>query len=199
MAVDLCNKGFSIIPDALPGEASNALVTNLGATDQADFHQASIGRKSDSTRNRFIRRNRICWIDEDNPALAAWTRWIAELQSFLNRQLFLGLYSFESHYSLYEKGDCYRRHLDAFRGERNRIVSLVTYLNQGWQPDQGGELILYPEFQDPIQVTPAFGTLVLFLSEEIPHEVLTTSRSRLGVAGWFRVNANINNQVDPPR
>lgn len=107
----------------------------------------------------------------------------------MNRHLFLGLDSFESHLALYQPGNFYRRHTDAFRGERNRVVSLVAYLNEGWQPDQGGELVLYPDNLAPIKVTPEIGTVVLFLSEEIPHEVLVTQRTRFGVAGWFRVRS----------
>ncbi|MBV1883381.1 MAG: 2OG-Fe(II) oxygenase [Pseudomonadales bacterium] len=36
------------------------------------------------------------------------------------------------------------------------------------------------------------GTLVLFLSETFPHEVLKSQRQRLSLTGWFRVNANNN-------
>jgi SM-20-related protein len=49
-------------------------------------------------------------------------------------------------------------------------------------------------------VTPELGTVVLFLSEEIPHEVLPAHRNRLGVAGWFRVNTSAAiEKVDPSR
>jgi len=49
-----------------------------------------------------------------------------------------------------------------------------------------------------IKVVPLFGTIVVFLSEEFPHEVLPARRDRFSVAGWFRVNASINNKIDPP-
>jgi SM-20-related protein len=41
--------------------------------------------------------------------------------------------------------------------------------------------------------------MVLFLSEEIPHEVLPAHTDRASIAGWFRLNTSINNQIDPPR
>ncbi|MGB0443129.1 MAG: 2OG-Fe(II) oxygenase, partial [Pseudohongiellaceae bacterium] len=114
--------------------------------------------------------------------------------------LFLGLFSFESHFSHYQSGDFYRKHLDAFKGEANRVLSLVTYLNRGWEPDQGGELVIYsPEDgTELVKVTPMFATLVLFLSEEFNHEVLSTSRNRYSVAGWFRLNGSIKDSIDPP-
>ena len=119
---------------------------------------------------------------------------------FRSRRLFLGLFSFESHFSHYQSGDFYRKHLDAFKGEANRVLSLVTYLNRGWEPNQGGELVIYsPEDgTELVKVTPMFATLVLFLSEEFSHEVLPTARNRYSVAGWFRLNSSINQHIDPP-
>ena len=53
-----------------------------------------------------------------------------------------------------------------------------------------GELVLFTgdESDTPIIVTPQFGTTVVFLSVEIPHEVLMTNSDRISIAGWFRVN-----------
>jgi SM-20-related protein len=50
-----------------------------------------------------------------------------------------------------------------------------------------------------IRVVPLHGTVVVFLSEEFPHEVLPAHRDRHSIAGWFRVNASIGNAIDPPR
>ena len=47
-------------------------------------------------------------------------------------------------------------------------------------------------------VTPSFGTIVVFLSEEFPHEVLPAKRDRYSIAGWFRLNSSIANNIDPP-
>ena len=54
-----------------------------------------------------------------------------------------------------------------------------------------GELVLYKNDQDVngIKVLPEFGTLVIFLSEEFPHEVLPALRDRYAIAGWFHINA----------
>ncbi len=50
-----------------------------------------------------------------------------------------------------------------------------------------------------LSVTPAFATLVVFLSEEVPHEVRPAKRDRYSIAGWYRVNNSLNDQIDPPR
>jgi len=43
------------------------------------------------------------------------------------------------------------------------------------------------------------GNLAVFRGDESPHEVLAADRDRYSVAGWFRVNGSINQQLDPPR
>ena len=201
IATDLESQGYTILPDALPEPVRAALLDYLACLETERFHAAAIGRGQDQMRNRFVRRDRIHWIDETDPRARAWLDWTQALRAYLNRRLFLGLFSFESHFSFYQPGDFYKKHVDAFIGRSNRVLSLVTYLNKGWEPDQGGELVLYPaRGEEPLlKVQPAFGTLVLFLSTEFPHEVLPARRERFGVAGWFRINSSINDNIDPPR
>jgi SM-20-related protein len=193
--------GYVVLPGALPEAVANSLLDYLAEQEQADFHRAAIGRGVDEMRNSFIRRDRIRWIEEGDAGSQIWLQWAHALRVYLNRRLFLGLFSFESHFSFYQPGDFYKKHLDAFRGESNRVLSLVTYLNRGWEPDQGGELLIYAEdgAEELLTVQPGFATLVLFLSEQFPHEVRPTQRERFAVAGWYRVNGSVNEQIDPPR
>ena len=39
-------------------------------------------------------------------------------------------------------------------------------------------------------VVPSGGSLVVFLSGEVPHEVLPATRERLSLTGWFRRRGN---------
>lgn len=201
IALGLERDGYVVLPAALPEAVADSLLDYLAEQEKADFHRAAIGRGNEEMHNSFVRRDRIRWIEETEPGSQLWLRWAHDLRVYLNRRLFLGLFSFESHFSFYQAGDFYRKHLDAFRGESNRVLSLVTYLNRGWQSDQGGELVLFkPDGEEELlMVQPGFATLVLFLSEEFPHEVRPTNRDRFAVAGWFRVNGSINEQIDPPR
>lgn len=204
-------RGYVVLPAALPEAVAASLLDYLTDiltdNDGSRFYAARIGRGSDQMRNQFVRRDRIYWIDERHPGSTEWLAWAERLKRYLNRRLFLGLFSFESHFSSYREGDFYRKHRDAFRGECNRVLSLVTYLNKGWEPGQGGELVLFEadsetgidSDQELVTVQPGFATLVVFLSEEFPHEVRATVRERYAVAGWFRVNASGAGAVDPPR
>ncbi|GAA0860148.1 2OG-Fe(II) oxygenase [Aliiglaciecola litoralis] len=200
IAKDIQDKGFSINPCALPHMLGESLAGHLHSMPQFNFEQAGIGRESEHSVNNFVRTDDICWITGESDAGRRWLEWNSSLQTFLNRRLFLGLFSFESHFAHYSPGDFYKRHFDAFKGEANRVLSVVVYLNHAWQPDDGGELVIYQNEQDQegIKVTPSFGTMVVFLSEEFPHEVLPASRDRFSIASWYRVNSSTSEKADPP-
>lgn len=197
---DIYTQGYSIKPAALPPTLSNALFTHQQLMEAHKFKNAGIGRGDNYLKNDFVRTDKISWITGESEAGQQWLTWTADLQRFLNRRLFLGLFSFESHFAHYRPGDYYKRHLDAFQGESNRILSVVVYFNNNWLPGEGGELILYKNKRDKegIKVVPLMGTIVVFLSEEFPHEVLPATRDRYSIAGWFRINTSIADKVDPP-
>ena len=198
---DLTEKGYSIQVAALPPNLTDSLLQHVTVMSEHKFDAAGIGRKQDQTVNSFVRRDEICWINGDSDAGRDWLDWSSQLQYYLNKRLFLGLFSFESHFAHYGVGDFYKRHLDAFKGQNNRILSLVVYLNPNWALDDGGELVLYADEHDRIgtKVTPTLGTIAVFLSEEFPHEVLPAKRDRYSIAGWFRVNTSTAIKVDPPQ
>tara|TARA_R110002073_G_scaffold39534_3_gene112730 strand:+ start:1806 stop:2480 length:675 start_codon:yes stop_codon:yes gene_type:complete len=204
IATGLEQRGLVILPGAMPLEITNCLQEEFSRLGSPAFRRAGIGRGHAQSVNRFVRRDRIHWIDESSQHAASWLTWADELRRYLNRRLYLGLFSFESQFAVYEPGAFYKRHVDAFRGEANRVLSIVVYLNQGWAPDQGGELVIYEAddsgMENTIRVTPELGTVAVFLSEEFPHEVLPVSRSRYSVAGWYRLNSSAGlDQIDPPQ
>ncbi|MDO6680499.1 MULTISPECIES: 2OG-Fe(II) oxygenase [unclassified Shewanella] len=201
IAQDIEAKGYSIRPTALADALANNLFNHQQGIEADKFEEAGIGRGGEYLKNEFVRTDAISWITNGSEAGRDWLTWTANLQSFLNRRLFLGLFSFESHFAHYGPGDYYKRHYDAFKGEANRVLSIVVYFNRAWSASDGGELVLYQDNFDKegIKVMPLLGTIVTFLSEEFPHEVLAAKRDRYSIAGWFRVNTSIAAKVDPPR
>ncbi len=206
IANDIIEKGYSIRPYALPENLTNLLLHHITELPESNFKRAGIGRAKDHIINDFIRTDEISWITGNSEAGSAWISWTAALQAYLNRRLFLGLFSFESHFARYTKGDFYKKHKDAFKGEGNRVLSVVVYLNQHWSADDAGELVIYDKNlpasavidNKKVTVIPSFGTIVVFLSEEFVHEVLPAKRDRYSIAGWFRLNNSIANNIDPP-
>ncbi|MCB1907520.1 MAG: 2OG-Fe(II) oxygenase [Rhodocyclaceae bacterium] len=201
IACGLATHGHSVIEGALPLPLASALAGEVREMSDAAFRPATIGRSRDRMLNGFVRRDAIHWIDGRSDAERAWLAWSAQLQTYLNRRLFLGLFSFECHFAHYPPGAFYKRHLDAFRGDANRILTTVLYLNPAWGELDGGELLLYADDggEPLLRLAPALGTLAVFLSEEFPHEVLPAQRDRYSIAGWFRVNTSNAGRVDPPR
>ena len=200
IAQDVERQGYSICPAALPEDLAVSLYLYQQSIGAEQFINAGIGRGDAYLKNEFVRTDEICWINGESVAGKQWLNWAERLQVFLNRRLFLGLFSFESHFAHYHPGDYYKKHYDAFKGEANRVLSVVVYLNPGWNSEDGGELVLYKDDNDKegIRVVPLMGTVVVFLSETFPHEVLPTIRDRYSIAGWFRVNTSVSDKVDPP-
>lgn len=206
IAEDLISKSWSVVDGALPPGLSLNLLTTIQSHNVPEFNEAGTGRNRDHQLNPFVRRDRIRWISGESDAELDWLQWSGALQHYLNRRLFLGLFSFESHFAHYGPGDFYKKHVDAFKPNGNergarREVSLVTYLNPAWQPEDGGELLIYDaDGSEVIQrVLPRQGTVVVFLSTEVPHEVLPAKRDRFSIAGWFRLNGSLEERADPPR
>lgn len=198
---DLQCQGYSVQPSCLPAEILVALQDQVVTLNESEFFRAGIGRKAQYHTNDFVRSDEVCWMTGETPPGAAWLQWAEDLRVAINRRLFMGLFSFESHYAWYRAGAYYKRHYDAFRGQTNRVLSVVAYLNSDWAADDGGELVLYKDANDRegLRVTPLAGTVVVFLSEDFPHEVLPAKRDRFSIAGWYRVNSSNACVVDPPR
>jgi len=181
----LVNDGFIIIEDALNAALTHELF--LLAKDNNNFKRAGLSTASTVDTNR--RRDKIAWIDANSDATKEYLDFAQGLQEYLNRHLYLGLSYYEAHFARYEKDDFYEKHLDAFQNSKNRVVTTVYYLNEEWEQESGGELVIYnKESQELRRVVPNANTLVVFMSEEFPHEVLAAKRERYSIAGWFRVD-----------
>ncbi len=179
-----------------------ALLDNLSALrEQEALRRAGVGRETAFRVRPDIRGDRIRWLSRSDPVQARFLDQMERLRLALNRYLFLGLFEFEAHYAHYPEGAGYKRHFDSFRGAANRVISLVAYLNSDWQPAHGGELVLHNNAEACVveTIAPHAGRLVLFLSEEVPHEVRPSRRDRFSIAGWFRINASVQGQIDPAR
>jgi len=185
--------GWVWLPHFLSDELNEALLYE--AQHEAELTPAGIGRLSDHQLNQQVRRDATQWFDGQSPAQQHYLALMAQLQQVFNRRCFLGLFDFECHFARYRRGDYYHKHLDAFSGRSNRVLTTVSYLNS---VTEGGELALYNEHNVLIDnFLPTAGSLMLFESERFPHAVLPAIDTRYSIAGWFRKNASINGVLDP--
>ena len=183
----LVEDGYIVLENALSQDLTQELF--LLAQDESNYKSAGISASSHFHIDTTKRSDKTLWLDEDNASQSKYLTFTKNLQEYLNYSLFLGLSYYEAHFAIYNAGDFYEKHLDAFKGSKNRVVTTVFYLNEEWSEKDGGELIIYDE-QDNIitKVLPKSNTLVVFLSDKFPHEVLKSNKKRYSIAGWFRVD-----------
>ena len=188
IAAALAGPGFILLDQPLPAPLIRGLIANL-QTQQATLKPAGVGRQGDYQLNQSVRGDAIQWLEKGDLAVTEFLHWMDKLRLGINQRLFLGLFDYECHYAVYNPGAFYQKHRDAFRGNPGRKLSTVLYLNPGWDPAAGGELVLYDEAgeNELIRVAPECGKLVIFLSEDFPHEVLPAKHLRQSIAGWFRI------------
>ena len=156
-----------------------------------DLHDAAIGRSDHRGLHLSIRSDRIHWLESPG-ATTAQRIALAQLETLrqaMNEELYLGIKELECHFASYAAGGHYDKHLDRFRDDNSRVISIVIYLDADWTEADSGELRLYDQNDKAIvtaDVLPAQGKLVCFLSDKIWHEVLPTKRQRRSLTGWFR-------------
>ncbi len=164
------------------------------ARSLADTHElqsARVGHNVGVQANAQLRNDETRWLAHA-PVDASECEAVAivgALRAHLNEALYLGAQETELHFARYAPGAFYRTHRDRFRDDDARLVSLVFYLNDAWADDTGGELVLYADDDSGTVVTrvqPRAGTMVCFLSDRFPHEVLPAARERYSLTGWLR-------------
>jgi SM-20-related protein len=191
----LAARGFAVVSEFLPRTDVAALRAEAERHRAAgEFRPARVGRGASAERDARLRGDSIRWLGAEHasaPERALLAR-LGALRGALNRALFLGLVELEAHYALYPPGAGYTRHLDRFRDDDARAVSLVLYLNDGWRAEDGGALQLFAAEHDVEprrEIAPCGGTLVALRSEGIWHAVAPARRERWSVAGWLRRRA----------
>jgi SM-20-related protein len=208
-ALALTERGYVVLPGALPESGRDGEAAWLGLRHEAEqlfaddaFSAARVGRGEGpvdgALRESPIRGSSVCWLDPSMPVGQAFMRWMEGLRVSLNRELFLGLDSFEAQYAHYPVGASYETHVDRHRHSNARVVSAVLYLNSDWPADAGGELVIHAGHNDRhddehdvprLTLAPEGGTLVLFMSDETPHEAKRATQERWSIAGWFRTRS----------
>ncbi|MEG1040425.1 MAG: 2OG-Fe(II) oxygenase [Pseudomonas sp.] len=189
---DLATHGWSQQDIFLPASLTLALAAECrNRAAEGELAPAAVGRGSAQGVREGIRGDHIQWLEPGQAQCCdQYLELMDSLREALNRGLYLGLEDFECHFALYPPGAFYRKHLDRFRDDDRRTVSAVIYLNPDWLPEDGGQLRMSLKNGEEHDVQPVGGCLVVFLSGDIPHEVLPANRERLSVTGWFRRRGN---------
>jgi SM-20-related protein len=188
-------QGFVVVDDFLPKATIQALHQQAKSLQRdGSLHQAAVGKGANKLIANKLRGDSIYWLDNDTDSSAQsdYLARMEQLRTAFNQHFFMGLFEFETHFAVYPAGGVYHKHLDQFKGQHERQISAILYLNQDWQKDDGGELRLYlngTADDTHIDIMPVGGRLILFLSAKFLHEVLPANRERISLTGWFRTRS----------
>lgn len=202
IADDLCQQQYCILDHFLPEALLHELRDLCQQREQAGLLHLA-GTSKVATTNPRLRGDHIAWLEHEDthPAIQNYWRHMHALQQQLNRTLMMGLHTFETHFAVYGPGQGYTTHIDQFQTASShdpvagsRLLTSILYLNPSWPADAGGALRLYLDEHShtpaaearALDISPAWGRLVLFLSARFWHAVLPATQSRISLTGWFK-------------
>jgi SM-20-related protein len=190
----ISQSGYAIIDNFIDAD----LVKSLAQHAQS-LKQMGAMKKATTGLNRNLhqefRGDFIYWIEpvDASPEEQSYLALMDELKDAVNQVFFLGLFELESHFAIYPAGAGYQKHLDQFLGTEDRKITCILYLNEDWQETDGGQLRMYlspTETKEFIDISPQGGRLVVFVSSDFLHEVLSAKRERISITGWFRTRSD---------
>jgi SM-20-related protein len=188
LADNLATRGWDYCDQWLPEPVVQALADEAQRLwEDGAFRKAWIGRGAKEQERPQVRGDHIFWWDADGDSRAQqhYAQRLERLLHWLNRELFLNLATYETHYATYPPDTRYQRHFDRFQDAPERTISTAFYLNSDWTEKEGGQLRLHVS-PEPIDLLPTRNRLVLFRSADIEHEVLPATRCRFSITGWLR-------------
>ncbi|HAT1868256.1 2OG-Fe(II) oxygenase [Legionella pneumophila] len=192
IAHNIGTQRFHIIDEFLEEEHYHSLRNMANELKQQNlFRNAKIGQHLQAQQNDKIRSDQIFWIDADSPSpsIQAYLKKLVCLGNILNQTMYLGLVEFETHFAIYLPGTFYRKHVDQFESTKTRKISFVYYLNETWQTEFGGELLLYNIEDKLIQNISPVGNRLVCFDSELPHEVHPTHQTRFSITGWMKTRS----------
>ncbi len=163
------------------------LVDNINTLYARDLLlSAGTGNNKLVNHDKLIRSDKIYWLDRlhNNIHENAFFDLMDSFVSHLNKSCYAGITGYEFHYTLYEKGSFYKRHLDNFKQNGTRAYSMIMYLNA---EVNGGALRIYQD-NGSRDISPTAGKSVFFKSNQLEHEVLITYLPRMSITGWLKTS-----------
>lgn len=190
IADEISERGYARVEGFLeePERAALAAIVR-----EQPLRAARTGVDGREARRETVRGDAIDWIDPEaaDPIVARWHGGMQRLGVALARALRLPPLTFDAHQTRYPPGTFYRPHVDAADDGSRRLLSAICYLGEDWTPAHGGRLRIAhapgaaSSASDAIVLPPLGGSLVLFTSRGLEHEVEETTVERLSLTGWY--------------
>jgi len=168
--------------------AAHLTANLLALFNDQQLISAGTGNALVVNQDKLVRSDVIYWLDRshknqyENDFFDLMDKFIV----YLNQACYTGITGYESHYTLYDPGTFYKKHIDQFKNNGSRQYSMIMYLNIGWAFGDGGELCIY-HLDHTQNISPENGKSVFFKSSDLAHEVLVTHKQRLSITGWLKI------------
>lgn len=180
----LADNDFVLIDDFFSVDLL-VVVREFFQKQETQFRPAKVGQASLKQRAPEIRSDMTYWLDRQRDVdINDFFILMEDIMERLKLEMFLSLQGFEFHFALYPSGGFYKPHIDQFDARSNRMISVIIYLNEGWQPGDGGELRIHKEHTH-IDVQPIINRAIIFRSDCVLHEVLPSLTPRRSLTGWL--------------
>lgn len=181
----LLHQPYMILDHFLPTHLLEDLQAYFSKIKEEErLRQAGIGKHSEQVT--AIRSDMIYWLPDEvkelNPTLCHIQNFMDELCRFYRIPTLVP----ELHLAEYPQGAYYKKHVDTFKNDNSRMITFILYLNAGYKEGDGGQLRIFLEDETFIDIAPLNNRLVVFKSDELPHEVLPTHTTRKSLTGWFK-------------
>ena len=193
----LCSRQFVVLDGFLGAVALSAVRDGIVAMERGGkLREGKIQHGLTQNSDQTARSDRICFLAKDGEGSGEALRCYAQQIDRIRARL-------SSHAPLVELvggeldgcnymaasypggGARYVKHRDALPYKAGRKLTVIYYLNPGWQPAHGGELRIWPpDGSEPVVVAPRADRLVLFVSS-LEHEVLPAWRPRYALTTWM--------------
>lgn len=177
-----------IADNFLSAALAKHLRENLAALYKNNLLQpAGTGSGTKPNQNSLVRSDIIYWLDRSHNDVHEnnFLDLIDGFIVYLNENCYTGITGYEFHYTLYQEGSFYKKHVDQFQDNDSRKYSMIMYLNENWVKEDGGELQVH--FADRTEnIEPVNRKGVFFKSSELSHEVLINNKARMSITGWLK-------------
>ena len=203
----LVDRGFAVVDNALPAALCRKLRGEMEALEANGqmWNSRSYGGDDDGAPHAHINETQLDYKQvrlhaptfgrmEHDPSLVERMRGVPGLEALASQHVRIQINS--------GHGGCYTMHTDMGTGPtkdsgQTLCLTALIYLNEDWEPGDGGELRVFP-FPNPAElIAPLMGRLVLF-EPRMVHDVLPNFKKRYCFTLWCSKKTVYSGALDTP-
>ena len=192
VVAQLVDRGYAVVDNALPAGTCRKLKAEMQALEANGqmWNSKSYGSDDDGAPHPHINETQLDYKEvrkfaptfarmEYDPSLVERMRGVPGLENLGSQHVRIQINT--------GHGGCYTMHTDSGTGPmgpgQTLCLTALIYLNEDWQPGDGGELRVFPYPHPAEVIAPRMGRLVLF-EPRMVHDVLPNYKKRFCFTLW---------------